>query len=89
MSRADPVIQLDILKILNASAPLPVFRFNISGVNDSLLMVNLNDLILRGLITGHVQHVGYDISKMRPAPFRITDEGIIFLSANSPEHQSF
>ncbi|EAP1704763.1 hypothetical protein D6O16_07125 [Salmonella enterica] len=86
MSRIDPVIQLDILKILNASAPLPVFRFNISGVSDSLLMVNLNDLILRGLITGHVQHVGYDINKMRPAPFRITDAGIVFLNANSPDH---
>lgn len=75
MDNIDFELQYQILKVLESSFPVPTFRFSISGVTDVILMDNLKDLIQKGLVSGKVETVGYDLNKMRPAPFLLTEYG--------------
>ncbi|MBN5380374.1 hypothetical protein JY493_24925, partial [Serratia marcescens] len=67
-----------ILKVLDLSAP--TFRFDLPGVSDAVLMDNLKDLIHKGLVSGKVETVGYDLNKRRPTPLLLTKYGAERLS---------
>ncbi|EKP1133463.1 hypothetical protein [Klebsiella michiganensis] len=73
MDNIDLALQHEILKALDLS--VPTFRFNLPGVSDMVLMDNLKDLILKGLVSGKVETVGYDQGKRRPTPLLLTAYG--------------